>query len=141
MGRRRAGRLHLLPDPHAHPPPRLGPRAALAAHLGHLSLNHLSLSRTAGADALREVLRLYDLTDSSETRNQIEGVLGVKHRRVVSTIQGDGPLAFRRGAEVTVQFDEERFTGSGLFLFASAGALHGALLARSIRSPRWSPPP
>jgi len=43
----------------------------------------------------------------------------VQSRRVVGTIRSDGPLTFCRGTEVTIQLDEERFTGSGLFLFAS----------------------
>ena len=34
-------------------------------------------------------------------------------------VRTGGPVAFCRGVEVTLQFDEERFTGSGLFLFAS----------------------
>jgi type VI secretion system protein ImpG len=87
--------------------------------ISHLSLNHLSLVENGKADALREILRLYDLADSAETRGQIDGILGVSSRRIVGAIQSEGPLAFCRGTEVTIQFDEERFTGSGLFLFAS----------------------
>jgi len=87
--------------------------------ISHLSLNHLSLVEDGNADALREILKLYDLVDSAETRSQIDGILGVQSRRVVGTIRSDGPLTFCRGTEVTIQFDEERFTGSGLFLFAS----------------------
>ena len=87
--------------------------------ISHLSLNHLSLVENGKADALREILKLYDFVDSAETRSQIDGILGVKSRRVVGTVRSDGPLTFCRGTEVTIQFDEERFTGSGLFLFAS----------------------
>ena len=87
--------------------------------ISHLSLNHLSLVENGKADALREILKLYDFADSAETRGQIDGILGVSSRRIVGAIQSEGPLAFCRGTEVTIQFDEERFTGSGLFLFAS----------------------
>jgi type VI secretion system protein ImpG len=87
--------------------------------ISHLSLNHLSLVENGNAEALREILKLYDLVDSAETRSQIDGILGVKSRRVVGTIRTEGPLTFCRGTEVTIHFDEERFTGSGLFLFAS----------------------
>jgi type VI secretion system protein ImpG len=87
--------------------------------ISHLSLNHLSLIENGQSDALREILKLYDFADSAETRGQIDGILGVSSRRVVGAIQSEGPLAFCRGSEVTIQFDEERFTGSGLFLFAS----------------------
>ncbi len=87
--------------------------------ISHLSLNHLSIVENGNAEALREVLRLYDVVDSAETRGQIDGILGVKSRRVVAPMRGEGPLTFTRGTEVTLHFDEERFTGSGLFLFAS----------------------
>lgn len=87
--------------------------------ISHLSLNHLSIVEDGPADALREILRLYDVVDSAETRGQIDGILGVKSRRVVAAMRSEGPLTFCRGTEVTLHFDEERFTGSGLFLFAS----------------------
>ncbi len=87
--------------------------------ISHLSLNHLSLVDSGDADALREILKLYDFADSAETRGQIDGIIGVSSRRVVGSIRSEGPLTFCRGIEVSIQFDEERFTGSGLFLFAS----------------------
>ena len=71
------------------------------------------------AEALREILKLYDLRDSEETRGQIDGLLSVSGRRVVGAVRTEGPLAFCRGVEVSIRLDEDRFTGSGLFLFAS----------------------
>jgi type VI secretion system protein ImpG len=95
-------------------------RGALWRLISHLSLNHLSLVDDGDkAQALREVLKLYDFADSPETRKMIEGVLHIHHRRVVGRVRGDHSGAFCRGVEVTVQFDEERFSGSGLFLFAT----------------------
>jgi type VI secretion system protein ImpG len=94
-------------------------RGQLWRLISHLSLNHLSLVDDGDAEALREILKLYDLADSAETRGQIDGILAVKSRRVVSTVRSDGPLTFCKGAEVSIHFDEQRFTGSGLFLFAS----------------------
>ncbi|ODT96335.1 MAG: type VI secretion system protein ImpG [Planctomycetes bacterium SCN 63-9] len=87
--------------------------------ISHLNLNHLSLVDDPRADALREILTLYDFGDSAETRNQIDGILSVRSRRVVGAIRSGGPVSFCKGVEVTLQFDEEKFTGSGLFLFAS----------------------
>jgi type VI secretion system protein ImpG len=49
----------------------------------------------------------------------IDGIISVASRRIVGTVRTDGPVSFGRGIEVTIQFDEERFSGSGLFLFAS----------------------
>lgn len=84
--------------------------------VSHLTLNHLSLTDgTDGADALREILALYDFTDSAVTRGQIEGIRAVSGKRVLGRIHG----AVCRGVEVGVEFDEDRFTGNGLYLFAS----------------------
>jgi type VI secretion system protein ImpG len=88
--------------------------------ISHLSLNHLSLvDDNDGADALREILRLYDYVDSEESRSMIEGILRVRSRRVVGRVNQNGTASVCRGVEITLHFDEKRFTGSGLFLFAS----------------------
>jgi type VI secretion system protein ImpG len=84
-----------------------------------LALNHLSLVDDDKAESLREILKLYDFKDSEETRGQIDGLLSVRGRRVVGPVRTEGPLAFCRGIEVTIHLDEDRFTGGGLFLFAS----------------------
>jgi type VI secretion system protein ImpG len=90
---------------------------ALWRLISHLSLNHLSLVDPGDkADALREILKLYDFADSAGTRKIIDGILTVSSARVVGRA---GPQALCRGVEVTIEFDEERFTGSSLFLFAS----------------------
>ena len=94
-------------------------RAAMWRLISHLSLNHLSLvDYDEGADAIREILKLYDFADSAETRAMIDGIQSVRSRRVTGRV-GSGPLAFCRGVEVSVHLDEERFTGSGVYLFAS----------------------
>lgn len=86
--------------------------------ISHLSLNHLSLVG-GDADALREILTLYDFADSPESRKIIDGVLDVTSRRVTGRVRSDGAAAFCRGVEITVQFDERHYSGSGLFLFAA----------------------
>jgi type VI secretion system protein ImpG len=87
--------------------------------ISHLALNHLSLVDDDKAEALREILKLYDLKDSEETRSQIDGLVSITGRRIVGAVKTEGPLAYCRGVEVTIRLDEDRFTGSGLFLFAS----------------------
>ena len=87
--------------------------------ISHLALNHLSLVGDGQADALREILKLYDFADSAETRNQINGIVRLDSRRIVGSVRTDGMVAFCRGLEVTLQFDEARFSAGGLFLFAS----------------------
>jgi type VI secretion system protein ImpG len=87
--------------------------------LSHLSLNHLSLSQAGeGAEALREILKLYDVHDDEATRKTIEGILRVQSQRVVGRSAGT-PGGVCQGLEVSIQFDEEKFSGSGLYLFAS----------------------
>lgn len=82
--------------------------------VSHLSLNHLSLLEAEGA-ALKDLLRLYDFEDSPATRQQTNGIVSVSSRHVTRRI---GAL-FCRGVEVTIEFDERQFVGSGVYLFAS----------------------
>jgi type VI secretion system protein ImpG len=88
--------------------------------ISHLSLNHLSLvDNSDRADALREILKLHDFADSAQSRQMIDGILGVTSRRVVGRVGGPGTSAVCRGVEVAVHFDEDKFSGGGLFLFAA----------------------
>lgn len=88
--------------------------------ISHLSLNHISLADDQdGASALREILNLYNYSGSAETRAMIDAVLSVQSRRVVGRVSGGGAAGFCRGLEVTVQFDEDKFAGGGVFLFAA----------------------
>ncbi|UFS70714.1 type VI secretion system baseplate subunit TssF [Geomonas sp. RF6] len=97
-------------------PPR---RPALGGELqwrliSHLSLNYLSLLNGNG-EALKEILRLYDFDNSPATRQQISGIVGIRSEYVTKRISS----SFCRGVSVTVTFDEEKYVGTGLFLFAS----------------------
>jgi type VI secretion system protein ImpG len=88
--------------------------------ISHLSLNHLSLADGEhGAEALREILKLYDMADSAATRSMIDGLKNVESRRVVGRIGGHVSGGFCRGTEIALHFDEEKFSGMGLYLFAS----------------------
>lgn len=81
--------------------------------ISHLSLNYISIV-TGGEDALREILRLYDFDDSPTTRQQIEGIAGVDSQHVTRRIG----QAFCRGVGVTITFDQDKYVGTGLYLFA-----------------------
>ncbi len=84
------------------------------------SLNHLSLvDGTDRGAALREVLMLYDTAASEQTRMMIEGLVSVESRRTVARAGGAAAGGFCRGLEVILELDEDRFTGGGLYLFAS----------------------
>jgi type VI secretion system protein ImpG len=82
--------------------------------ISHLALNYLSVSE-GGEDALRELLKLYDFDDSPATRQQISGIVSLKSGYVTKRIG----LSFCRGLQLTLEFDEEKYVGSGLYLFAS----------------------
>ena len=99
--------------------PSLG-RGLLWRLISHLSLNHLSIADgEVGADALREILKLYDFRDSAETRSVIEGIDKVVCRSTSGRSPLTGGVGICRGTEVRVEFDPERYSGNGLFLFAS----------------------
>jgi type VI secretion system protein ImpG len=88
--------------------------------VSHLSLGHLSLvGGTAGADALKEILRLYDLRDSPQTRSVIDGLLAVSARPGTARVPGQRVGSFCRGIDVTLEFDARTWQVSGLYLLAA----------------------
>ncbi|MEX2176513.1 MAG: type VI secretion system baseplate subunit TssF [Pirellulaceae bacterium] len=88
--------------------------------VSHLALNHLSITGGPdGAAALREVLRLYDYTQSSSTAQQIDGLFAVGCGRGIAPIREGHIRGFCRGLDVTVTFDDERYPGTGFYLLAS----------------------
>ena len=82
--------------------------------ISHLSLNYMSLVE-GGEEALKEILRLYDFDNSPATRQQIEGVVALQAQYVTRRIGS----SFCRGVQIHLTLDEDKFIGSGLFLFAS----------------------
>ena len=109
--------------------------ATLWRLVSHLSLNHLSLSEEGGDSlpALREILKLYSQSDRPSTQHQIAGVVGLECKKVMRRVGRDAWRGFRRGTEVTVEFDEDRYVGSGAFLLAAVLEKFFALYA-SINS-------
>ena len=96
------------------PPARRGLQWRL---ISHLSLNHLSIVEK-GSEALREILRLYDFSDDPAIRRQISGLTGVHSRSCISRVTSDTGVAFCRGTDVTLEFDEDQYVGTGVFLLA-----------------------
>ncbi len=82
--------------------------------ISHLSLNYISMVE-GGEDALKEILKLYDFENSSSTKQQINGIVSLKSRHVTKRLKE----SFCRGVEITITLDEDKFVGSGLYLFAS----------------------
>jgi type VI secretion system protein ImpG len=82
--------------------------------ISHLSLNYMSLVQ-GGEAALKEILKLYDFDNTPATRQQIEGIVSLQSRHVTKRMG----QSFCRGVEVTLELDESKFVGAGLFLFES----------------------
>ena len=70
-------------------------------------------------DSLREILKLYEFADTPVTRQRIEGLVGLRSKKVLRRVREGGATGFARGIEVELEFDEEKYTGGGVFLFAS----------------------
>jgi len=121
------------------------PTASIRSHLeddarwkliSHLSLNYLSITEFAGFDkhlndqqtqfhkgkaleSFHEILKLYDFMDSSVNQKRISGLTGIKARRITRRLKETMNTGFARGMEISLEFDEEKYAGSGVFLFAS----------------------
>jgi type VI secretion system protein ImpG len=118
-------RIRALHQPTPQRDPPLG-GAAMWRLVSNLSLNHLSLldGGEPALSALREMLALYGAGQQS-ARQQVDGVVEMRTRRVVRRAgQGDW-RGLCRGTEVELVLDEERFAGSNGFLM-------GAVLARFL---------
>lgn len=100
-------------------------RAPLREHgfwrlISHLSLGHLSVVGGAeGAAAMKEVLRLYDLRDSAETRAAVDGLLAISAKPGVARVPGGRTGTFCRGLDVALEFDQRTWQVGGLYLLAS----------------------
>jgi type VI secretion system protein ImpG len=88
--------------------------------ISHLGLNHLSLQDNEnGAESLREILRLYNPSNSDETRRAIQSIESVTYRRSVGRVPSKVGSGFCRGLDIEIRVDEERLVGMGPFLFAT----------------------
>jgi type VI secretion system protein ImpG len=103
------------PTPALRPP--MG-KSAFWRLISHLSLNYLSLV-DEGREALQEILKLYNFTDSTYSLKQIEGITAVAARKQFARVNSENGITFARGTRVDIELDEENFVGGGVYLFAS----------------------
>jgi type VI secretion system protein ImpG len=90
--------------------------------VSHLSLNYLTLSdgdTSRGAAALRDLLRLYADENDAVAQQHIGGIRSIRAEGCVRRLPKPGPLTFGRALEITVDFEEEMFEGSGMFVLGA----------------------
>jgi type VI secretion system protein ImpG len=93
-------------------------KAALWRLISHLSLNYLSLVEE-GKDAFQEILKLYNFTGSAFSEKQVDGIVGVRSKRHFARLISENGITFARGTHVELEFDEDQYAGTGVYLFAS----------------------
>lgn len=86
----------------------------------HLNLNSQSFTGQGdNAQALRELLGLYEFRNHSANRNIIEAITKVSSKPATAPVCVDGRLAFCRGTDIEVELDESRLIGTSAWLLAS----------------------
>lgn len=86
--------------------------------ISHLSLNYLSLVE-GGKEALQEILRLYNFSESNFLDRQIAGITSLASHRGFARVPSQHGINFARGVKVDLELDEDQFVGGGAFLFAA----------------------
>jgi type VI secretion system protein ImpG len=110
-------RIVALRKPTATLRPAMG-KGRLWRLISHLSLNYLSVAEE-GKEALQEILRLYNFSDSTFLDRQITGLTSLSSRRSFARVLSEHGISFARGTKVEIELDEEHFVGGGTFLFAA----------------------
>lgn len=109
--------LRLLGKPTPHRTPGLlGTRPwALVSQLG---LNYLSLTGAHGLAALKRMLRAHAGDGDANSWKQIDSLVAFESRPVVRRVGAEHWRGFCRGVGLHLLFDEERFEGGSLNLYA-----------------------
>jgi type VI secretion system protein ImpG len=85
--------------------------------ISHLALNYLSI--VEGREALQEILKLYDFSESPFIQQQIAGITRVSSASLTARVTSEAGVVFCLGMNVNIEFDESLYVGSGVYLFAS----------------------
>lgn len=85
-----------------------------------LNFNYLPLmdmNTRQGAQALRDMLRLFITADDLEAGRQIDSLIGSQITPVTRRLPGSGPLVYGRGVDCELTIDEDGFSGVSPYLF------------------------
>ncbi|BDT67983.1 hypothetical protein os1_21640 [Comamonadaceae bacterium OS-1] len=97
-----------------------------------LNFNYLPLAdmdHREGAQALRDMLRLFVNADDLSATKQIDSLIGSKITPVTRRLPGAGPLVYGRGVQCDLTVDEDGFSGVSPYLF---GLVLDHYLARHV---------
>lgn len=84
--------------------------------ISHLTVNQQGLGND-GVSTLREILALYDLSQSPISRRQIEGLRSLERVATANWMRTPFGASLVHGTEIRLTLDEEAFIGNGLLLF------------------------
>lgn len=101
----------------------------LIRQLGFNYLPLADMSHREGAQALRDMLRLFVNSDDLVSTKQIDSLIGSEVRPVTRRLPGTGPLVYGRGIECHLTVDEDGFSGTSPYLF---GLILDHYLARHV---------
>jgi type VI secretion system protein ImpG len=86
--------------------------------ISQLSLNYASLV-DEGVEGLQELLRLHNTGESAVGETHIQGIRRLAGAPSYARLDSGLGITFARGHRVEIEFDEEHFTGGGVYLLAS----------------------
>lgn len=85
-----------------------------------LSANYLSITDGgAGAETLRELLRVFAQQSELTSMQQLDGIIGVESEGIAARLPVPGPQSFGRGVQISLTLDEAAFDNAGAFLFGA----------------------
>jgi len=88
--------------------------------ISHLNLNHLSIvDNDDGAEALKEILRLYNFSEGAEAKRAIQGIVGIRYERSVARVASEQGVQLCRGLDIELRVEGDKLTGIGGYLFSS----------------------
>lgn len=101
----------------------------LIRQLGFNYLPLMDMDQRQGAQALRDMLRLFVGADDRIAQKQVDGLIGSHIRPVTRRLPGSGPLVYGRGVQCDVTLDEDACSGVSPYLF---GLVLEQYLARHV---------
>jgi type VI secretion system protein ImpG len=101
----------------------------LIRQLGFNYLPLMDLPEREGAQALRDMLKLFTSKDDALALRQIQSLIGSDIEPITGRLPGTGPLVYGRGVQIKLSVDEDGFSGVSPYLF---GQILESYLSRHV---------